>query len=406
MTERPLPFIRRALPADAEGISRLYTIAYRPDNGGDPRACYPFPQVLDPAAVARIVTNGQIRWFVAEVGNDIVGSVGAVVNVGADEDRIAECFGLVVDEQWRLQDIGSDLFAHLCRSLTKEGEALFLIAETRTAHPGGWKVVSRFGFAPLGFEPFAHKTPSGAESMLLTGKVLPSALSRRRVDRVTSPAVRHLAEPICEELQASCCPARYDSTANFLPECADPQADFAIEETTDNRAAEPCGQRSSVVGLRRLEGEDPAGRRYRKRCFIAHHDDQPIAIARALWDSFDARLRVLELTVCVPGSESALIRYIAEVIAREQKLTPYSLVVDVRADAIALHRNLQGLGFFPTVYYPALLADGDDRCDAVQFTLLHGFYLDAALDSADLAAWPQAVAVAARVGKSGAKRGA
>ena len=70
--------MRRASPDDAAGISRLYAQAYRPPDGGDPRTCYPFPQFLEPACVARLVTSDAIRWFVAETGGGVVGSAVAV----------------------------------------------------------------------------------------------------------------------------------------------------------------------------------------------------------------------------------------------------------------------------------------------------------------------------------------
>lgn len=128
---------------------------------------------------------------------------------------------------------------------------------------------------------------------------------------------------------------------------------------------------------------------------------RPIACARAIWDAFDMRLRLLDLKASQPGGEGPLIRAIVAAVAAEQGQSPHSVVVDVRADAVALHEDLGDCGFFPTVYYPALFADGESRSDAVQFTCLAGCDLETARRSADLSEWPLAAAIAARVRPSG-----
>src|SRR5262249_2415086 len=74
--------------------------------------------------------------------NTIIGTCGAVVNIGAQDDRVAECFGLVIDEKWRFQYVGKQLFKRLCDSLIVAENAAFIIAETRTSHSGDSKFVS------------------------------------------------------------------------------------------------------------------------------------------------------------------------------------------------------------------------------------------------------------------------
>lgn len=151
--------MRTASPADSPSICRLYAEAYRPPEGGDPRTCYPFPQFLDPDCVARLVTSEAIRWFVAEAAGRIIGTVGAVVNIGTAADRVAECFGLVVDQQFRFHCIGSELFSLLCRSLAEAGEGDFMMAEARTAPPedGRWS-----DGVPPGYRRRYRLAPSGS----------------------------------------------------------------------------------------------------------------------------------------------------------------------------------------------------------------------------------------------------
>ncbi len=73
-----------------------------------------------------------------------------------------------------------------------------------------------------------------------------------------------------------------------------------------------------------------------------------LAIARATWDASDTRL--LDLKVSQPGSEGPLIRAIVAAVAAEQGQSPHSVVIDVRADAVALHEDLGDCGFFSTGY--------------------------------------------------------
>jgi len=134
-------------------------------------------------------------------------------------------------------------------------------------------------------------------------------------------------------------------------------------------------------------------------CFVSRFGGLAIAGAPAIWNAFNTRL--LDPKAIQPGGDGPLIRAIVAALAAEQGQVPHSVAVDVRADAIALHQDLCDCGFLPTVYYPALFADGDGRSDAVQFTRLAGFDLETAQRSAELSEWPQAEAIAARVGPSG-----
>ena len=124
------PRLRKARPEDAPDISRLYQEAYRPAEGGDPRKCYPFPQFLEPDGVEEIIKDGMIRWFVAELDNQVIGTMGAVTNIGNPDDRVVECFGLVIDKNWQFHGIGTVLFKCLLDSLTSTGDTVFVIAET------------------------------------------------------------------------------------------------------------------------------------------------------------------------------------------------------------------------------------------------------------------------------------
>src|SRR5262245_59669726 len=90
------PTFRFARADDAPQISALYEKEYRPRTGGDARDNYPFPQLLEPNWVAHAVNRSDVCWIVAEVDGRVLGSAGAMRNIGTPEDQVAEVFGIVV----------------------------------------------------------------------------------------------------------------------------------------------------------------------------------------------------------------------------------------------------------------------------------------------------------------------
>src|SRR5206468_6461109 len=75
-------------------------------------------------------------------------------------------------------------------------ECRVVLGEVRTAEPGGWRIVRRGGFVPVGFEPFAHFMPVGHEPMLVAARLPAGALHADRSGLVTTAAVRRLAETV------------------------------------------------------------------------------------------------------------------------------------------------------------------------------------------------------------------
>ncbi len=372
--------------------------------------------------MAEIVSDDMIRWFVAEMDGQVIGTIGTVVNIGNHDDKVAECFGLVIDKNWRFHGIGTALFKSLLDSLTSTGDAAFIIAETRTSHPGGWKVVRCCDFVPLGLEPYAHATPAGYESMLLTGKISPDALAKRKPDGYTSTGVLDLSMPILEEL--SCRPLTFQNDETTYPlseylatdelsllEGGIPHSmhqtmttHCRIEIYEDEVAQAPSGMlkdlarhKAGIISLQRLEGKDSQGLRYRRRYFLAYLDNQPIAYALAVWDSLDRRLRILDLRSLLDGVQGLLIQHILQKAAGEIGDSPLTVVLDVRTDNIKLHATLRMLGFFPTVFYPALIADSEFRTDAVQFTRLFNLSYLENRSNEKFMEWPSAKAVASHV---------
>ncbi len=421
-SQTQFPILRTARPDDAQAISRLYHDAYMPADGSDPRKCYPFPQFLEPEWLESILKGDTICWLVAEIEDKIVGTMGAVVNIGNQEDKVAECFGFVVDKNWRFQSLGTELFRCLYHFLSTTGNAEFIIVEARTAHAGGWKIVKHCDFIPLGLEPYAHTMPVGSESMLLTGKISVNALSQRNLLSNTSSQVYKLSLPILESL--GCIPLSLNNsafayslsnklTANQLL-LIEGGYEFSMPESLDNAyhieidekdvLQEPPAQlnilarhKAGIISLQRLEGKDTQGIRYRRRYFLACLNKQPIAYMLAVWDLLDHRLRILDLRSHFDGIQGLLIQHVLKMVVAEIVDNPLTVVVDIRADNVRLIATLKKLGFFPTVYYPALIAEGEYRVDAVQFTRLYNLKYDKCQSLADFNEWALAFAVVSKI---------
>ena len=389
--------IRAARPEDAEAISACYCDAYASSNSSHLEKAYPFPQFMDPKWLEDAVTRDTICWMVAEIGDEVVGSMGAVRNIGTPDDRISELFGLVIREKWREKKIATRLFVALTESLT---DSCFLIAETRTATEGGWRTVKRHGFVACGIEPFAHTTPVGSEPMLLLGQFSRRCSAHRHTTGQTSTHVAMLAEKVLAKCRLKPLSSKmkqgYPTTAQSwsdLRESLEPiqesvelrnlaihdeghefriTEDVALERRLNLEWQQLGPYLSGIVGLNRLEGEDPTGGRYSDKSFVAYIGSHPVACSRVVWDHVDRRARILSLYTLFHGLQGLMIATIVDWLQTDLRDARINIVIDVRADCPALHSTLEQLGFFPTVYYPGFVAGVSGRVDVVQYTRLSG----------------------------------
>jgi len=384
------PLIRSAIAADGVAISRLYEEAYTPEGGTDASESYPFPQFLAPAWVSSAVSSGHVCWIVAAFGETVVGTVGAVRELGSRGDGAAELFGLVVSKPWRGQGIASRLMARLCELLAPETH--FMIAEARTADPRGWLAARSVGFLPLGFEPFAHRTPAGLEPMLLLGRITGARSSSSTGPAPESLRARRLANAILGNFHLDLggrrnpTPAQGFSTRPELEIVRDDERGRVLLEALRTSAPHLSG----VVDLDRLQGEDPTGRRYLDAHFLGLLDGNSVCCLRASWDRCDQRTRILSLRTSARGVQPELLTHANRWLEQESGGGPLSIVVDVRADQPALLALLEDLGFFPTLYYPGLVIAEEGRTDVLQYTRLLRQPFDEALAYVGNLGWPEA----------------
>jgi hypothetical protein len=294
-----------------------------------------------------------------------------------------------------------------------QGEADYLLAETRTAGAGGWKSVKRCDFMPIGYEPFAHATPVGNEAMLMAAQISKAALAKRSSALVCSRDVSPLAQLVLSGFDTPQVRVEdgkpYATNVHDWVETVGEDFNASAESCLDIRRDDRAGiellktwprrwaHESGVVCLRRLEGEDRFGIRYDRQHYVGQVNGQPVACARVVWDGNDHRARILELHTKSHGLQGLVIAQIIKELEGDLNGQGITLVVDVLASNIDLQLTLKELGFFPSIYYPALVAhNGDEngvRDDAVQFTRLLGGDLQHADAVADELVWDEARAL-------------
>ncbi|NOT01175.1 MAG: GNAT family N-acetyltransferase [Phycisphaerales bacterium] len=361
--------ITRAECGDAEAICGLYAQAYA--RGGDDGAerNYPFPQLLDPDWVRQSISGTAIFLLAAKCDGRVAGATGAVRNIGSPCDRVSECFGLVVHEGFRKLGVGARLFAALTGELADESE--FIIAETRTAESGGWRIVRECGFMPIGLAPFAHRTPAGDEGMLLTARVSARAMNGVTRGDCLTPRGEKLRRVV---LSASCAVEpgeRSVRSGAALPRREGGRVEMRAADSSHIDAFFQGESRhgSGVVAFNRLCGCGTTGvRRFETLVARGGTDGDESACALLTWDHVDHRVRLFAVSAESEAARDALLTELSGVLERRAAGERLVVVVDACSRALDLHMLLERLGFFPTAYYPGLIAGVAGREDAIQYT--------------------------------------
>lgn len=414
---------RDAISKDAAGIAALYAQAYA-SKGEDARNHYPFPQFLCDKWVVIAINKDEMCWVVAESQQQIIGAVGAVKNIGSSSDCVSEIFGLVIKEQFRNKGIASDLLKYLKDTL--ETHSHFILCEARTAIPAGCKVAKNCGFKPLGFEPYAHTTPAGSESMLLTGDISKYAVTHRLLNQFFSPNIHGLAKSVLNSFKLTVPTAilskkkypinpvsieflkqQFGSTVTkeidvnlsvedmkedvYLKHDDCSGARF-INELTDNEK-----HLSGVIGLNHLEGEDPTGKRYKRNYYVVRTRKIILGAILVVVDRTDRRARILRMRTSVEGLQGLLVLFAVAEMKQYEADGQFTLVINITSKALILQNTLKALGFMPTVYYPSLIALGESRIDGIQYTLLFNCQFEGSRSTVKEIKWAAAQVVISRI---------
>jgi len=393
--------VRFAKPADAKAISQLYVRTYTPTGGGAAHEHYPFPQIMEEDKVIDLITGGTVIWVVAEVPDGtIVGSAAAVRNIGGQQDRIAEIFGVAVEQTCRRRGVGSTLLQKLQTELT--GIAEFVLCEARTDEAGGWKAARNAGLQPVGFEPYAHAMPVGFESMVLTASWNRArwAQSREMGAADDTNASLKLAVAVCSgapdtlisRTTAECPLPRHGVHAEggILPASVGVRRDDHIGREWFERPAGAFDRRFGLVELCPLEGAEPRFRRFEHAYYVASAAASDLAAARVFYDRTDARARILALRGVTNGIETQFLEGIVENLLQLSGGGPLVIVACVRDGIPAKQIGLEAMGFSPTAYFPGMISMPTGRTGVIQYTRLLRRSWSESVRSVTALEWPEA----------------
>ena len=400
--------VRPAQPQDAGSISAIYRTIYGCEDAERIGANYPYPQFMDARWIENAINQNRILWLVSKANGSITGAIASVPNIGSERDKIAESFGLVVGRRWQGKGLGKKLIAAVGDTLGDR--AAVMIGETRTADPAAYRVINSAGWLPFGFEPFAHRMPTGAEPMILMGLVSEDAMRDRSLSERLSPAVVPLAEAVLSQLDARAptstdalgYPVTPTSWAQLkkLIMVAETDTQRTLDQTliedesfclrTDNdpesgfgpEPAETVSHASGIVELDHMRAEDPMGKRVIEMHLTGCFGETPVASAYLVWDLRDKRVRINALATGIEGLQGIMLSQVFSWLDKERRAreSPLCVIVDVRADRPELQVTLERLGCFPTAYYPSFVAGDSARHDAVQYTKLYGQRFDDCLE--------------------------
>ena len=395
------PFtIRSAQSADAPLISELYVRVYTPTGPGQAQDCYPFPQIMAPDGVIRLLNSNNVVWLVAVADGQIIGSAAAVQNIGGGKDRIADVFGVAVASDLRLRGVGSALLRTLVDRLREVAEYVF--CEARTAEPGGWKVARNAGFIPVGFEPYAHRMPIGFESMILTGLSLKNGRSSPSPSALGTTALSAgLAEAVCGNVTSS------HIAVSVIPH-PQKQRGLDVQVRKDNANGKNSYARfsglsprlSAFVTFSSLQGLDENTSRFEHRYYRAFLNGAEVGAAWVVYDRIDARARLCGFRNSVDGIEFECLRGIVDDLERAAGESPLGIIIWTRCDFSTIQHELESVGFFPTAYFPQLLSAAEGRVDVIQHTLLTRHSLEASARFVTAREWPAAQRIIQQVLRS------
>jgi N-acetylglutamate synthase-like GNAT family acetyltransferase len=384
--------IRLAVANEAPLISSLYERAYSSSDGRSPSDNYPFPQILDARWVQDAIATRMISWLIAVSEQHAIGAAGLLHGLGSIDDRIGECFGLVVDSQARRRGLGLEMLAALTQLAMHEAEVG--IGQMRTADPAAAQVVRRCGFHPVGFEPFVHHMLAGKESMVAVALLSSNALARRSHSGTTTRKVRRLAELVLSSLGAPQLDSLPQTRRARDPSWHEPmqltEVDDEIGSDLMRRLADTQIHAPGFVDLRRMDELGRQATRRKQRYFCAAVAGQTVGCVHIAHNRHDHHIRIESLACDSDEFQLPTLSELLEVLAQEQRDDPCVMVAEVDVNSPNLQLSLESLGFAPTAYYPALIARGNERFDVVQYTGIRGYAIAEAVPQIDRLQWPAA----------------
>ena len=346
--------IRPIEERDIQGVIALYRKVYGED--------FPFRQFYEPGWVRKGIYDDDIAWSVAELDGGIVGSAAVMVNVGDHDDLIGEFGRLVVDPGCRGHGVGQALGQARIDGVSQRIE--FGFAEARAVHPGAQKILSRLGFAPIGFEPMKYVLRR-RESVVFFGQLFGNASKLRKNNPQVIKAVHALGSRALENMgfepdlivKAEVEP--YPSDLEY--EIVELQGAWShrLLRIEQGRVVKP-----EVFGGMHLDYGYLKIKAASATYLVAREHETPVGAVGFTIDDIDRKCRVFELIEFDDAVKGFLLRRVTE-LAETQYGCDY-IEVDVNAHSPRLQCTLDLLGYVPVAYCPAMVFHSVERLDVVK----------------------------------------
>lgn len=355
--------VREAVETDVDGVRDLFVAAYG--------AGYPFKGFYDTAWLKHAVFDDDLRFLVAESDGKVVGAVSMMLAAGGLGDLIGELGRLVVHPSARGRDLATLLVAGVVEATAPV--VRFGFAEARTAHPGSQKILERQGFSAVGFEPLKY-TLDAPESVVFYARLGDFDPGLRRNHPRLIPEAAALAAAAMEGLGLAPDAIIADEAEGYPTPAPDVCGNCRVEELAEQgwspllrvergrvRGREVFGNLSLSHGFFKIRNDTT-------RYLVARDGGAILGGIGLSHDPIDRKVRVFELIGSTDPVKGLLLAATVQ-LARERLGAVY-LEIDVSADAPALQRTLERLGFIPVAYCPSMVFEGVERLDVLRMVKL------------------------------------
>jgi ribosomal protein S18 acetylase RimI-like enzyme len=343
--------VRRATPADAYGILRIYQDIYS--------GTYPDPLMTEVGRLTSALSSDQHCCMIATDGELVAGTVSYRID---RENRLAKAFGAVVLPAYRGANIARDLLVAGWAELSTMPSPIEIVyATTRTVSTIPQEIAARLGYRSLGIFPNVHRTDK-FETHCLSTFYAPSVLDKRHTDFALHPKI----VPLFDIVRAEC---------GLAP------LDVATVPSGVGAGGSAASRKSARLDLEVIVADRFAQHRFRveKSTVERHHWFFPFLRPNVLLTNPEQSVEVFahvsasdKYCVLLGIRDLAQIGYpdilrLACRLLHDALATRYIEFV-VRADETERISSALDAGFIPCAYFPAMQLSNDRRYDFVVFS--------------------------------------
>jgi RimJ/RimL family protein N-acetyltransferase len=341
---------------DIAAISDLFQLNYRDT--------YPYLDVYDGRWVKKCIYGDGVICLVIEEGGEVLASGAVLLDYGDYNDQIGEIARIVVHPKHTGKNLGNRIVNALFDTASENVE--FAFALTRTANMFSQMVMTRAGFAAIGFLPLYLNLKDKPEHSIPVAKLHGNGASLRSDE---PPQIIPEIAPLARHVLSSMNLPKTLSVVEDCPVYADdaPYATLPLDRTSlaklthieHGRLVEPLifGRVSLEHGLYHI-------RRHNAIYLMAVDENkEPMGAIGYQHDNASKTVKAIELV----AKDKRLRGFLCRSLLREAgKLGAEIIEVNVTAYDARLQRTFAAQGFRPVAYMPAMAFHGTRRLDVVK----------------------------------------